>query len=167
MKKILLFAGVILILFAGLYFVNMQSNKAKEAQYKDNVYGKPVSKLHPETIKLLDDPNYRKTIAPKTLSQKIADKESFYLYFYASDCVHCRATTPKLAALEDELGKDIPKLNLRENPELFSTYKITATPTLVYFENGVETDRLVGGIEVQPGDGGNPEETFREFLSKH
>lgn len=167
MKKILLFAGVILILFAGLYFVNMQSNKAKEAQYKDNVYGKPVSQLHPETIKLLDNPNYQKTIAPQTLSKKIADKESFYLYFYASDCVHCKATTPRLVELEEELGKDIPKVNLRENPELFGTYNITATPTLVYFENGVETDRIVGGLEVKPGDGGNPEATYRDFLTKH
>ncbi|TCZ74284.1 thioredoxin [Paenibacillus albiflavus] len=167
MKKMLIFAGIIIILFGALFVVNKLSVQQKEAQYKDNVYGKPVSKLNPATVKLLDNPNYDQTISPSELSQKIDKKESFFMYFYASDCVHCLATTPHLIEMEKEIGVQVPMLNLREATENFAKYNIQATPTLVYFKDGVEVERIVGGMQSKEESSGNPVEDYSTFFNKY
>lgn len=169
MKKMLIFAGVIILLFGALITVNTLSNQAKDKQFKDNVYGKSVSQLKPATVKLLDNPNYEETIAQANLKNKIADKESFFMYFYASDCVHCMATTPKLVELEKELGVQVLKYNLREYEEDFATYNIHSTPTLVYFKNGVEVeaDRIVGGMQSAEEKAGNPVDMYKTLFNKY
>lgn len=167
MKKMLIFAGVILLLFAALFVVNEMSVKKKDAQYKDNVYGKPASQLNPATVKLLDNPNYEQTISSDALSQKIENKESFFLYFYASDCKYCLATTPHLLDVAKEFNVQLPMVNLRESTEDFAKYNIQATPTLVYYKDGVEAERIVGGMQTPDDKNGNPVEAYKTLFSKY
>lgn len=152
MKKILIFGGIILLLFAALAIVtNMQQKQKVEG----NPYKK--SELHPETVKLLDDPNYQNIILPEELEKKLKNKENVIVYFFSSTCPHCKRTTPILMPLAKEMKVDIVQYNLLEFEEGWDQYHIEATPTLVHFVSGKEADRVVGYQN---------EDVFRGILSK-
>lgn len=160
MKKIIAYASIIVLLFAGLYAVNLAS-----AGSDDNPYGIREGRLSADTRKLLDDPLYQNIILPDELKTRLAEGYTGFVYFFSASCVHCKQTTPVLKPMADELGVDLPMFNLLEFPEGWQEYEITHTPTLVYFENGAEADRLVGRVELEEGDGGIPREVFRAFLA--
>ena len=66
MKKVLIFLGIIIVLFASLAFLTNRQNSEKVSE--DNPYGK--SSLQPETVALLDDENYQNIILPDELRSK-------------------------------------------------------------------------------------------------
>lgn len=155
------FGGALIVLIGLLAFLNTQGEKSE-------LYGgKKVADMNPATKLILDDPNYQQIILPDSLSQKIENKESFFVYFFASDCPSCQATTPKLMPLAQESGAFLHQYNLREFQDGFRQYNIEYTPTLVFFENGVEKERLVGGITAEATQGGNTAEAFTEFFDKY
>ncbi|AEI40204.1 thioredoxin family protein [Paenibacillus mucilaginosus] len=158
MKKLGIFLAVILVLFGGLYFVNQQSNQAKYGKHMDNVYGVTPDKLHPETLKLLDDPNYQSIILPAALDKKLAAKEDFFVYYFASTCPHCKVTTPVLMPVAKELGVQMNQFNLEEFKDGWKKYNLEYTPTLVYYKGGQEADRIVGEQKA-------PE--LKAFIEKH
>ncbi|WP_159887136.1 thioredoxin family protein [Paenibacillus puerhi] len=158
MKKLAIYLSVIVVLFGALFVINQQSNKAKYSKYENNVYGIAPQKLHPETLKQLDDPNYQNIILPDALDQKLEKKESFFLYYFASTCSHCKATTPVLMPVAQSLAVDIKQFNLEEFKNGWDRYKIDATPTLIYYKDGVEVERLIGGQD---------EAAIKAFLTKH
>jgi len=160
-RKLILYFGVVLLLFALLYVVNQQSNKASS----DNVYGIPTSQLSDETVDLLDNPNYQNIILPDELDRRIADKESFFVYYFSATCPYCLETTPKLNPLIEQAGVDVPQFNLDVYRDGFQKYNIIYTPTLVYYENGVEKERVEGGLV--EGNELNTEETFLEFFERN
>lgn len=160
MKKIILYFSVIVLLFAGLYAINAASGGSA-----DNPYGIRENKLAADTRKLLDDPHYQNIILPKELKTKLAQGYTGYVYFFSPSCVYCKQTTPVLKPLADELGVDLPMFNLLEFPDGRRDFNIQETPTLVYYKNGVEADRIVGGVELAEGDGRVPPDVFRAFLA--
>ncbi|HZG72690.1 MAG TPA: thioredoxin family protein, partial [Chondromyces sp.] len=143
----------IIVLFAGIAFL---TNYQQEEATKGNPYGK--EDLHPETIKQLDDPNYQSLILPEELEKRLDNNEDVTVYFYASDCPHCQQTTPVLMPLAEELGADVVQYNLLEFQEGWGQYNIEYTPTLVQFENGEETARIVGS---------QPESEFEKFFKQY
>ncbi|KKB35655.1 thioredoxin family protein [Bacillus thermotolerans] len=153
MKKILIFAAIILVLFGGIVFLtNYQQDQASEG----NPYGK--DELHPETIKQLDDPNYSNLILPDELKESLQNSEDMFVYFYSPTCPHCQQTTPVLMPLAEEENVDVKQFNLLEFEDGWTDYQIESTPTLVYYENGVEQERIVGS---------QPEENFEAFFQAH
>lgn len=158
-KMIYVYIGIVVILF-GFIFVLNNSGKVNA------LYGKPVSQLNPETRKQLDDPNYQNIILPAELDKKVADKEDFFVYLFASDCPHCQKTTPQLMPLADELGIDLPQFNLREFPSYFNKYNVEYTPTLAYFKDGVQIDKLEGGLS-EGGTEGYSLDDYRAFFNKY
>ncbi len=157
-RKLILYFGVFALLIVALVVVNQQANKASS----DNVYGIPTSQLSPQTVGLLDDPNYQNIILPEELDKRLADKESFFLYYFSAQCPHCIATTPQLNPLIEDAGVDVKQFNLDVYNDGYNKYDITYTPTLIYYENGVEVERIEGGFGP-----GITAETFTEFLNKH
>ncbi|HZG75684.1 MAG TPA: thioredoxin family protein [Paenibacillus sp.] len=157
-RKLILYFGIFALLIVALVVVNQQANKASS----DNVYGIPTSQLSPQTVDLLDDPNYQNIILPEELDKRLADKESFFLYYFSATCPHCIATTPQLNPLIAEAGVDVKQFNLDVYNEGFNKYNIIYTPTLIYYENGVEVERIEGGF-------GNDitAQTFTDFLNRH
>ncbi len=153
MKKILIFGAIIILLFAGLALV---TNMKQKQQAEGNPFGK--KKLHPATIELLDDPNYQNVILPDQLSEKLANEEKTVVYFYQSTCPYCRELTPRLMPLAQELGVDIAQYNLLEFEEGWRDYQIESTPTLIYFEDGQEKDRITGAVS---------DEEFTAFFNKY
>lgn len=160
-RRLVIYLAVFALLLALLAFVNSQANSVSS----DNVYGIPASQLSEATRKTLDDPNYQNIILPDQLEKRIANKETFFVYFFSSTCPYCMETTPKLNPIIAEAGVDVPQFNLDVYPDGFSKYNITYTPTLVYFENGVEKDRIEGGLV--EGSNVNTEATFKDFFAKY
>lgn len=141
-KKMIIFIVILVVLFAGLYFVvEYKNNQAVDDS--GNPFGK--SELHQATIDQLDDPNYKNQILPDELSEKLENGESLTVYFYSPDCIHCQRTTPILVPLTEELGIDVKKHNVLEFENAWATYGIEGTPTIIRFENGEEVARVSGG----------------------
>lgn len=153
-NRMLIILGSIIILFVALYVVVDYKNK-QTIEHAGNPYGK--TSLKQETIDQLDDPLYQNQITPEDLDEKLANKENIVVYFYSPVCIYCLETTPMLVPLADELGVDIKKFNLYEFEEYKNKYDITGTPTLVYYENGKEIDRVRGA---------QSEEIFRDFFEE-
>jgi thioredoxin 1 len=77
--------------------------------------------------------------------------------FWAPWCGPCRSLSPVIEKLAGEYeGKvKVGKMNTDENQETPSSLRITAIPTVLFFQNGREVDRLVGV---------NSENKFKERL---
>jgi thioredoxin 2 len=66
--------------------------------------------------------------------------------FWAPWCGPCRIVAPAVEKVATELaGKlKIVKINTDEQPELGARFGVRSIPTLVLFEHGKETDRVIG-----------------------
>lgn len=66
--------------------------------------------------------------------------------FWAPWCGPCRAVAPILEQLAEKYeGKiKIGKLNVDEEHELASKFRVMAIPTLILFKNGIQVQQLVG-----------------------
>lgn len=66
--------------------------------------------------------------------------------FWASWCGPCKMLGPVVDELSTAYeGKiKIVKLNVDENPTVANAYKVMSVPTLIYFEDGVPVERIVG-----------------------
>lgn len=153
-KKMLIIIASVFVLFIALYFVIDYKNDQAIGD-NENPYGK--EDLHQATIDQLDSPYYGNQILPDELSEKLKDGEDMVVYFYSPTCIHCKRTTPILAPLAEEMGVDMKKMNLKEF-NVWGDYGIESTPTLVYFENGKEVDRV---------NGAQSEEVFRAFFNEY
>ena len=162
MKKVIIYLSIIVALFVGLYWLNYAANGSS-----DNPYGIRESKLNSATRAQLNNPDYQNIILPDQLKTMLDDKKSGFVYFFKSDCPHCIATTPLLNPMADSHGVDLQQFNLLEFPDGWETYQVEATPTLVYYKNGVEAERIVGGMEQTAGDGGIPKQQYDDFLAKY
>ena len=56
-----------------------------------------------------------------------------------------------------ETGEEVTQLNILEYEQAWNDYAIEATPTLVYFEDGEEVDRMTGN----PGNA----DDYAEFIT--
>ncbi|ALC92013.1 thioredoxin [Bacillus sp. FJAT-18017] len=141
MKKVLIFLGIIIILFAGTAYLTNMSNKEKvDAK---NPYGK--DSLHPETVAQLKDPNYQNIITLDNLQDKLESGEDATVYFYSPTCPHCKVATPILMPLADDMDINIDQLNVLEYESAWDEFAIEGTPTLIRFEDGKEVARVTGG----------------------
>lgn len=152
-NKMLLILAVVIVLFAGLIFVNNMKNK--QVLSENNPYGKET--LQQETIDQLNDPLYDNIIIPDDLDKMLEDGEDVTVYYYSPTCVYCQRTTPVLVPITEELGVDMKKMNLLEF-DLMNYYEVEGTPTLIHYKNGEEVARLAGQQE---------DEEYREFFEEY
>lgn len=68
--------------------------------------------------------------------------------FWAPWCGPCRMIAPIIDELHTELeGKAvIGKVNVDENSEASANYGVRNIPTILFFKNGEQVDKLVGGV---------------------
>lgn len=154
-NKLLIFIGVIVILFAGLYFVIDHKNN-QAVNDNENPYGD--KKLEQSTIDQLDDPLYDNQIMPDELKQDLENGEDETVYFYSPECSYCQRTTPILVPVTEDMDVDVKKFNLLEFAQEGSPYGIESTPTLVHYEDGKEVARMVGQ---------HTEDEFKAFFDKY
>lgn len=150
MKKLAIFGGIIVVLFAAIIVLTNMSNKDK---LKDNPYDK--EDLRQSTIDLLGDKNYQNIILPEPLEEKIASGEPVFAYLFSPECGYCMQMTPKLMPIAEEFDIQIDQLNVLEYQDQGPKYNLEGTPTLIYFNDGEEVTRLYGDYD---------KETIREFF---
>jgi thioredoxin 1 len=66
--------------------------------------------------------------------------------FSAEWCAPCHAIAPSVASLAREFEGRVlvAKLDADEAPEIVTRYAVMSIPTVIYFQNGQEVDRVVG-----------------------
>ena len=140
MKKVIIFATVVVLLFAAIAYLSNKQQTEKTSG--DNPYGK--DKLHPATADQLDDPLYQNIITPTELDEKLKTEDSVTVYYFSPICEHCKVTTPILMPVADELGEQIYQYNVVEFEQGWDELKEDGTPTLIHYKNGKETSRISG-----------------------
>ena len=80
--------------------------------------------------------------------------------FWAPWCAPCRALTPVLERIENDMAGTIAlvKVNSDENPEIAAALGVRGIPNVVLFKDGKPVDRFVGVL---------PEARIRAFLAPH
>lgn len=68
--------------------------------------------------------------------------------FWASWCGPCKAIAPIVEELASQHGEKMAfyKLNIDENADTTTTYKIKGIPTLLLFKQGKLVDQVVGAV---------------------
>ncbi|MFC5529173.1 thioredoxin family protein [Cohnella yongneupensis] len=158
-KNLAIFFGVLVVLIVALVVLNNFK--------KDTVYGMPSSDLSQPTRDLLDDPNYNNILIPDKLDQMIADKNSFFVYYFSASCPHCLFSTPQIKPIADDLGINFHQFNLLEFQSYLGKMDINATPTLVYYKDGVEAGRMEGGLKESANTVGYTLDDFKKFFTDH
>ena len=66
--------------------------------------------------------------------------------FWAAWCGPCKMIAPILEEIASEQGEkiQIAKLNVDEANEIATRFEVMSIPTLIVFDNGVPTKRIVG-----------------------
>lgn len=67
--------------------------------------------------------------------------------FYSDSCIPCKRMSPVLAELEEENPEvKLVKLNINFSAEAAAKYEVTSVPTLVFFRDGSEVQRISGAV---------------------
>ena len=168
MKKLSLYLSIIIALFAVLYLVNVLSDQQQNKKYAEpaqRLYHTTPDKLSKPTREQLTDENYQNIILPEELNQMLDNKEDVIVYLFSPVCQYCQETTPILNQIAKEVGVEYRQLNVYEFSDQFDKYRLQGTPTIIAFKDGVEVDRINGGIvDSIPG---NTRADFKAFLEKH
>ena len=79
-------------------------------------------------------------------SEVLDDEGTALVDFWAAWCGPCRAIAPTIDAVaaETQGRAKVGKVDVDANPRLAEAYGVTSIPTLVFFRDGVEVDRIVG-----------------------
>ena len=101
---------------------------------------------------------YKNEISVEKLQKNIIEKKDSFIYFYQTDCIYCQETSPIVIPMAEEMTIDLKNLNLQEDNAGWETFQIEGTPTIVYYENGQEVDRIVGK---------QTEESLREWFNNN
>tara|TARA_R110000823_G_scaffold271526_1_gene390969 strand:+ start:1309 stop:1620 length:312 start_codon:yes stop_codon:yes gene_type:complete len=82
----------------------------------------------------------------KNFQDTLKNNKVVMVDFWAAWCGPCRALTPTIIELEKEFSNKavVAKVNVDEEPQIASSLSIRAMPTIIFFKNGVEIERLVG-----------------------
>ena len=88
------------------------------------------------------------TITDTNFTAKVLENKGLTIVdFWAEWCGPCRALAPIL----DEVAKKytgkvtIGKLNIEENKEKPAEFAIRSIPTLIFFKDGKEVEKVIGG----------------------
>jgi thioredoxin 1 len=80
-----------------------------------------------------------KTVTDETFTSDVLGADKPVLVdFWAPWCGPCKAIAPALEQISEELGDrlTIAKINIDENPDAPTRYRVSAIPTMILFKDG-------------------------------
>ena len=82
-------------------------------------------------------------------AEVLNSKQPVLADFYSDSCVPCKRLSPVLAEIEEQYADriNIAKININFDAELAEKYEVRAAPTLIFFKDGQETERLIGAVK--------------------
>lgn len=84
-----------------------------------------------------------------SFDQALKDYPALVVDFWAPWCMPCLALAPVIEKLAKKYAGRVffGKLNIDENRETAAKFGITAIPTLLFFKNGKQVDRVLGAVK--------------------
>ena len=69
--------------------------------------------------------------------------------FYSDSCIPCKQLSPILGDIEDDYEDRLKvfKVNVNFDAELAEKYEVLASPTLIFFKDGKEVNRIRGLVK--------------------
>lgn len=123
MKKMLIFGGIIIVLFAAIFAVTQMEKKNASTDEKDY---------------------YSNKISLEDLNKNIEDKKEQVIYFYQTSCSHCQKVSPIVVPLAKDLNVDMKVIDIENLNAPWDKYDIKGTPTIIHFKDGKEVSRISG-----------------------
>ena len=123
MKKMLIFGGIIIVLFAAIFAVTQMEKKNASTDEKGY---------------------YSNKISLEDLNKNIEDKKEQTIYFYQTSCVHGQKVSPIVVPLAKDLNVDMKVIDIENLNEPWDKYNIQGTPTIIHFKDGKEVSRISG-----------------------
>jgi len=82
----------------------------------------------------------------ENIQEVLSNKKITLLDFWAEWCGPCKTLNPIIKSLGEQENNDVNicKINVDENSDLASSYKVRGIPTMILFSNGNEVKRFVG-----------------------
>ena len=80
------------------------------------------------------------------LETKISEEEEVVVYFWQTGCEYCEQVKPYVEPLIEE--NDAVSINLTDH-NVWTTYGINGTPTMIRFQDGKEVGRVEGAVSEQ------------------
>ncbi|MGH0567526.1 thioredoxin family protein [Bacillus cereus] len=134
MKKMLIFGGIIIALFAAIFAVTQMEEKNATSQKIDNV-----------TDSKTNGPDYyTNKISLSDLQKNLKEKKEETVYFYQTSCVHCQKLSPVVVPMAKDLNVDMKVMDIEKIDAPWDDYKIKGTPTIIHFKDGKEVSRISG-----------------------
>jgi thioredoxin 1 len=103
-------------------------------------------------IEEIKDENFSKSVSEPS--------EPVVVDFWASWCGPCKMLSPIMDEVSKEIGSKAKffKVNVDENPNTASQFKIASIPTVMVFKGGSVVDQFVGF---------KPKEAVKQVVEKH
>lgn len=94
------------------------------------------------------------------IQEVINSEQAVLVDFWAPWCGPCRMLGPVIEELAEDMGEKAKffKMNVDENPEIASKYRISSIPNVMIFKNGEVVENMVGF---------RPKQDFQSAISKH
>ncbi|EEL36048.1 MULTISPECIES: thioredoxin family protein [Bacillus cereus group] len=135
MKKMLIFGGIIIALFAAIFAVTqMEEKNASTSQKIDNATGSQTD----------GSDYYTNKISLSDLQKNLKEKKEETVYFYQTSCVHCQKLSPVVVPMAKDLNIDMKVMDIEKLDAPWDEYKIQGTPTIIHFKDGKEVSRISG-----------------------
>ncbi|PIR94746.1 thioredoxin [Candidatus Falkowbacteria bacterium CG10_big_fil_rev_8_21_14_0_10_37_6] len=87
------------------------------------------------------------TITDQNFSAKVLEnKKPVLVDFWAPWCGPCQMMGPIIEEVAAEIGDNalVGKLNVDENQEMAEKYGVSSIPTIIFFKDGKEVERMIG-----------------------
>ena len=83
-------------------------------------------------------------VSIRSLGETLDQNEFVLLFIHSTTCPQCRLAAPIVDQISENLPVKCVKTNVDKHYRLAKKYDVVATPTLIFFEDGHETQSFEG-----------------------